>query len=131
MFRSWCLALVALGGFSLTPAMAQAMDCPGMEPTIESLQACVQHAADSGAIDNAGVARSLLAKLHSAELAAVRDNPNAYWTAINVLGAFIGEAEAQSGKHIDAQHAEHMAMHARMVIDALRAAAAQRASSPG
>jgi hypothetical protein len=124
MLRSFWIALafITVGSFGSMPAFAQTMDCPGgMQPTVQSLQQCVQHAADMRMIDNAGVASSLLTKLHAAELTLNRNNPNAAWTAINLLGAFIGEVEAQAGKHIDAEHAHHMAMHAQMVIDALRA----------
>jgi hypothetical protein len=123
MLRSlWiALAFIAICTFGSMPVTAQADDC-SMAPTVQSLQQCVQHAADMGMIDNAGVASSLLSKLRSVELALARSNPDAAWTAINVLGAFIGEVEAQAGKHIDAEHAHHMAMHAQMVIDAVRAA---------
>jgi hypothetical protein len=122
MLRSFriALAFIAICSFGSMPVTAQADDC-SMAPTVQSLQQCVQHAADMGMIDNAGVAASLLTKLRSVELTLARNNPNAAWTAINVLGAFIGEVEAQAGKHIDAGHAHHMAMHAQMVIDALRA----------
>lgn len=130
MLKRWCLALVAIGSLGSIPVMAQATDC-SMAPTVQSLQACVQHAADTGVIDNDGVARSLLVKLHSVELTLSRDNPGAAWTAVNILGAFIGEVEVQSGKHIEAEHAQHMAMHAQMVIDALRATATPRTSSSG
>jgi hypothetical protein len=133
MLKSFWIALafIAAGSFGSTPALADSMDCPGgMQPTVQSLQQCVQHAADTGMIDNAGVASSLLGKLHAAELVLRQNNPNAAWTAINILGAFIGEVEAQAGKHIDAGHAHHMAMHAQMVIDALRATSSTPTSAP-
>lgn len=130
MLRSWCVALIAAVSLGSMPAVAQQMDCP-MAPTVQSLQDCVEHAAEMGAIDDAGVANSLLVKLRSAENALARDSRNAYWTTINVLGAFIGEVQAQAGKHIDAHHAEHMVMHARMVIAALQAAASAGAASSG
>lgn len=122
MLKKLYLLLFAVAGLGSMPGIAQAADC-SMEPTVQSLQACVQHGADMGAIDNGGIATSLLAQLHSAELVLARDNPHARWTTINVLGAFIGEVEAQAGKHIDAEHAKHIVMHAQMVIDALRTGA--------
>lgn len=128
MLRKWCLSLIAVAGIGSIPVVAEASDCP-MAPTVQSLQDCVQQAADTGVIDNSGVASSLLGKLRTAELTLSRDNPDAAWTAVNVLSAFIGEVEAQSGKHIDAEHAKHMVMHAQMVIEALRSATTQRSSS--
>ncbi len=120
MLNSRSLAGFALALFALIAVPAHAMDCPGgMEPTVASLRACVQHAAEMGMIDNAGVATSLLAKLDAAQAALDRDGPNAHGTAVNLLEAFVNEVEAQAGKHVDAAHAEHMVMHARKVIDAL------------
>ncbi len=60
---------------------------------------------------------SLLAKLDAAQAAEDRGQTG---TAINLLGAFIHEVQAQAGKHIEATHAEHMVMHAQMVIQALK-----------
>jgi len=81
------------------------------------LEACVQHAADQGFIDNQGVTNSLFAKLGAAQAAFDRGQTG---TAINLLNAFINEVQAQAGKHIDQMHAEHMVMHAQMVIRALK-----------
>jgi hypothetical protein len=112
--------LIASLGCLALPTMAKATDCPGgMQPTVQSLRACVQHAADMGMIDSAGVAQSLLAKLDAAQAALDGGGAHAEGTAVNLLEAFISAVRAQSGKHIDAAHAEHMVMHARMVIDAL------------
>lgn len=119
ILKSWSLACVAMAALFSLPVAAEDMAC-AMDPTVASLEQCVEHAAEMGAIDNAGVANSLLAKLNTAQAFVARNNPNGTWTAINVLGAFIGEVRAQAGKHIEAQHAEHMAMHAQMVIDALQ-----------
>jgi len=111
---------VALVGFTLLVSgtvRAQAGDeCP-LVPTITSLIACVQHAAETGDIDNQGVANSLLVKLDAAQAAFERGQSS---VAIHQLEAFIHEVQAQAGKHIDATHAEHMIMHAQAVIDALR-----------
>lgn len=120
--KSWSLAFVAVTALFSLPVAAEDMSC-AMEPTVASLEQCVGHAAEMGAIDNAGLANSLLAKLNTAQWFVARGNANGAWTAINVLGAFIGEVQAQAGKHIEAQHAEHMAMHAQMIMDALRATA--------
>jgi hypothetical protein len=40
--------------------------------------------------------------------------------AINDLQAFIHEVQTQAGKHIDALHAQHMVIHAQLVIQALK-----------
>lgn len=112
------LALIAatLSVFTAAPASAQMMDDCSHAPTIAALRTCVQHAADQGYIDNAGVTRSLLAKLDAAQKAADHGQPS---VAINNLEAFIHELEAQSGKHIAPEHADHMRTHAQDVIAAL------------
>ncbi|MBZ0300365.1 MAG: hypothetical protein K8J31_11510 [Anaerolineae bacterium] len=115
----WLLALllvaVCVVGFS--PVMAQEMMCPGHEGnTIASLAECVSHAASEGHITNAGIAKSLLAKLNAAQSALDRGQPS---VAINTLEAFIREVQAQAGKHIHLEHAGHMVEHARRVIAAL------------
>lgn len=91
-----------------------AMDCN--QSTVESLYHCVHHAAEMGHISSAGVANSLLAKVSAADDALARQKTNA---AVRILGAFIHEVEAQAGVHIELEHAEHMVMHAEMIIDAL------------
>jgi len=109
--------LVFLGGLLALPLSAEAMDCPHpMDATISALHDCVQHAADMGHITSAGITRSLLSKLDAAQAAVDRNQPA---VAVNILNAFIHEANAQSGRHIDPAHAEHMVMHAGMVIEAL------------
>ena len=112
------LALIALGLAAPVPARAQAMeDClHPPKPDIASLQTCVQHAADHGHIDNRGIARSLLAKLDAAQAALDRKQPE---VAIKGLEAFVRELDAQTGKHIGAEHAAHLRMHALDVIAAL------------
>src|SRR6478752_782059 len=86
-------------------ARAQAMDACQHEATVQSLQACVQHARSQGFIDNGGVARSLLAKLDAAQAALARGQRP---LAVNALEAFIHEVDAQAGKHILAEHAAHL-----------------------
>jgi hypothetical protein len=114
------VALVTFVGFNLLThgtARAQTSDECVHEPTISSLTACVQHAAAEGFIDNQGVTNSLLVKLDAAQAAQDRGQTG---TAINLLGAFIHEVQAQAGKHIDQTHAQHLVMHAQMVIQALK-----------
>lgn len=102
--------------FAAAPAWAHE-DCPEpMEPTIEALHHCVMHAVEMGHIDQSGIATSLLAKLSAAQAAVDSGRTD---TAINILNAFIHEVEAQSGIHIEAEHAAHMISHAEMVIEAL------------
>jgi hypothetical protein len=84
------------------------------EPTIQSLRNCVVHAAAVGHIDNQGIANSLLAKLDAAQAALDRSQTK---TAVNKLNAFVKAVEAQTGKHIVADHAAHLIMHANQVID--------------
>jgi hypothetical protein len=83
---------------------------------IDSLEACVKHAASQGFITSKWVSHSLLAKLDAAEEAVNDDHTS---QAIHLLKAFIHEVEAQSGKHIVPMHAKHLVMHAQMVIQAL------------
>lgn len=85
-------------------------------PTIPALQMCVAHATEMGAIDNSGVAQSLVAKLDAAQAALDRGQPA---VAINNLNALIQEVRAQSGQHIEAEHATHLITHTQHVIDAL------------
>ena len=109
------ITVAALSAVGTVPALAQPMDsCQAS--TIQSLQTCVQHAAAEGFITNQGVTQSLLAKLDAAQAAVDRNQPD---VAVNLLEAFIQEVEAQAGQHIVADHAQHMVMHAQMVIEAL------------
>lgn len=104
----FCLSLVAF-------IPVQAHD--GCEAaTIEALRHCVHHALEEGHITNAGIANSLLAKLDAAQASLNQGNTH---TAINQLQAFINAVSAQAGKHIAADHAEHMIHHAHGVIAAL------------
>ena len=113
------MLLLALSFTLFAPGKASAQvkadDCTHAA-TIDSLEMCVQHAADQGHIDSQKVAHSLLVKLDKAEAALANDHPK---VAIGWLNAFIHEVKAQSGKHIEAMHAEQLVMHAKMVIAAL------------
>src|SRR4051812_9377607 len=106
------LIAAALLLVSARPALADEMSTCDT-PTIAALQMCVHHAAEMGHIDNNGVVRSLHAKLDAAQAALDRGQTG---VAVNTLEAFINEVQAQAGQHIDAEHAEHMAMHAQTVI---------------
>jgi hypothetical protein len=110
-------ALFALNLIVTLPLLAQGDPmCTGDMTTVVSLKDCVQHAYAMGHIDNKGVAKSLLKKLDAAQAAVSLGQDD---VAINNLDAFINAVEAQSGKHIAAEHAAHMIHHAEMVIDAL------------
>ncbi len=112
--------LIAFVGFNvLTPgkARAQTTDDCGQGTTIASLVTCVEHCAQQGFIDNQGVTNSLLAELGAAQAAQVNGQTG---TAINLLGAFIQEVQAQAGKHIVQPHAQHMVTQAQLVIQALK-----------
>jgi len=112
------LFIVVAVMFFNSPAVRAQETCPGgMTPTIASLEECVTHCLAVGHIDNAGVANSLLAKLQSAAAAESRGDASA---AIAKLQAFIHEVEAQSGKHIGEEHADHLILHAEVVIAALQ-----------
>ena len=109
------VALLAV--VAVVPASAtEAHTCSHDMNTIESLHHCVNHALEMGHITNAGVANALLAKLNGAQAALDRGQPA---VAVNKLNAFINQVQAQSGVHIDPMHAEHMIMHAQMVVAAL------------
>ena len=113
------VALLALGlvAFHPAPVSAEEMECPGHGMnTVQGLTMCVEHAVSMGAITDQGVATSLLAKLSAAQSAVDRGQPA---VAARILQAFINEVQAQSGIHIDAEHAAHMIMHAQAVIAAL------------
>ncbi|MEO8953200.1 MAG: hypothetical protein ABI396_03960 [Ktedonobacteraceae bacterium] len=115
------VAVVAIVGFNLlasATAHAQTMGMDGCvhQPTIDTLEACVDHAADQGFINKRWVTWSLLAKLDRAENA-LRHERTA--SAINALNAFVSEVNAQSGTTIVPMHAMGLVMHAQLVISAL------------
>lgn len=105
------VTLLGVGLFAPGTARAQTSDECVHAPTISSLRTCVQHAADEG------ITNSLLAKLDAAQAALDRGQTGA---AINLLGAFIHEVQAQAGKHIVQEHAGDLVEHAQMVIQALK-----------
>ena len=108
------LTVAALSQFGAMPAHAQDMGSGSCEPTIASLRMCVACCIDMGHIDDPGVGDSLLAKLDVAQHALDRGSPR---VAVLLLTAFTYEVQAQAGKHVDADAASHLLMHAQMVID--------------
>ena len=110
------LILVVASLLAVGPARAHMIEpCPH-DATIAALHTCVQHAEHHGFITNAGVARSLHATLDAAAAVQTRGQPA---EAVNVLRAFVRQLAAQSGTHIDAEHAAHLRTHAELVIAAL------------
>lgn len=117
--RRWLFVcmVVALSLLAVSPALAQEdMDCAHEVATIASLRQCVVHAWEMRHIDNDGIARSLLSKLDAAQANLDRGKID---NAIDILEDFVEQVQAQSGKHIDPMHAEHLIHHAHMVIAAL------------
>lgn len=81
--------------------------------TPDSIKADVNQFLSSGAIKNAGLANSLLAKLGAAAAARARGQCN---VAANIYQAFIQEVAAQSGKGIDAVAAAILIADAQYLI---------------
>ncbi len=81
--------------------------------TPESIKADVRAALSSGAITNAGIANSLLAKLNAAGDA--RSSGHCA-TASNIYNAFINELKAQSGNQVTAATASQLISEARFLI---------------
>jgi hypothetical protein len=112
------LALILFGFVApAAPASAAMIDDCAHAATILSLRTCVQHALDHGHIDSRSIARSLFAQLDAAQAALDRGQTS---VAVRKLEAFVRELDAQTGKHIVAEHATHLRMHAEAVITALR-----------
>lgn len=110
--------VVALSISAVAPTAAQETDTCPHEPTIDALHVCVSHAEEQGHIDNSGIARSFHAKLDAAGASLDRGNTV---VAENILSAFVRQLEAQAGSHVDSMAADHLRMHAEMVIDNLAA----------
>jgi hypothetical protein len=105
------LSIVGVLLLLAAPAFAADMTCDHGDATIAALHDCVMHH-----VTSPGVAISLMAKLDAAQAALTRGQTD---VGINLLNAFINEVNAQSGIFIAADHAPHLAQHARMVIVAL------------
>jgi hypothetical protein len=108
--------LVAGSSFAAAPALAMEDACPH-DATVQSLTDCVNHAQQIGAIDNSGVAESLLSIAGAAQSAVQRGQNQ---VAIRQLNAFVYAVKANSGVHIASDHADCLIMHANMVIAALK-----------
>ena len=110
----FCVLIAVLIVMLPVSAQSSSHECAHSGTNIGELQLCVNHAAQKGHIDSAGTLRALLAKLDAADRAYDRGQAR---VAVNNLQAFIYLVEAQSGKHIDPNHASHMINHAQLVID--------------
>jgi hypothetical protein len=117
----FALVLVALSLAVVGPAFAQETCDHGMhgvhEPTIASLSNHVKHAREMNHIATDDLANSLLDKLNAAQAAQDRGQVK---TAVNNVNAFINQVNAQSGKAIAADCADHLLMHAGHVVMALQ-----------
>jgi hypothetical protein len=81
--------------------------------TADSIRADVSSALASGAIDNRGIANSLLVKLNAAAAERATGRCSA---AANHYNAFIHEVNAQSGKHIAAATAAQLVSEAQFLV---------------
>lgn len=88
-------------------------ECPRV---LDTLADCVTHHWEDGEIYSNGVYKSLISKVNAAVQA--RDNGNTD-IAVNILEAFINQVQAQDGKKIAPEAAEHMIHHATEAIEKL------------
>lgn len=86
------------------------------KPTIDQLIELKHQFYQTGSIDNAGIVKSLDAKLNAAK-AALERNQNE--TAKKILKAFVSEVSAQSGKHIKEEDASKLVMYAEAIIESI------------
>ena len=101
-----------------SPAPSDTIQAMYFEPVVvgvtpASLRADLQAAIASGAVDNAGVAKTLLADL---DAAAAARNRGQCKTASNIYQQFINDLKAQSGKHVSAATATQLAGEAQFLI---------------
>lgn len=106
------LALATVGDNPKKPVIT-AYEAP---VTIDGLIACKERCFANGCIDNQGIANSLNKKLETAKAALDRGQTD---TAVDILGAFINEVEAQSGKHISPRCAHLLIEYAERLIELL------------
>jgi hypothetical protein len=107
---------VLTGSGTVSPGISQALTALAFQPspiTPESIEADVRAALGSGAIDNAGVANSLLAKLNAAADARSRGQCS---VAAAIYGAFIDDLNAQSGNHVAADAATRLVAEAQFLV---------------
>ena len=117
------LASLALGQHTLT---VEARDAAGntaegsvsfqVSVTFDQLTKLVEQYYQEGLIDNQGIKNSLIKKLENAQAALGRGQPN---VAKNILGAFVNEVQAQSGKHINATAASTLINCATLLANTL------------
>ena len=103
------------GGFSDVFVSKLTPDLRG-SPTTTSISNEINQLLIAGCIDNAGVANSFTSKLSADQKAIDAGN---FKTAINILGAFINELEAQSGKHVCTAGATALTKDTQSLINSL------------
>ncbi|MBI5205638.1 MAG: right-handed parallel beta-helix repeat-containing protein [Nitrospirae bacterium] len=84
------------------------------KPTMESLITLISQLLQSGGIDNAGIANSLLSKLNNALTATNNGNGQA---SDDIMQAFINQVSAQAGQHISADAAAILINAATYIIN--------------
>ncbi len=122
LVRAAVIATFAVVGMLVTVAVstqtarAASMDTCVHAPTIASLHDCVEIMAAQGIITDQGIATSLLAKLNAAQAALNRGQLD---VAANIVEAFTQEVGAQTDMHILQPDADHLILHAELVIQNL------------
>jgi hypothetical protein len=96
-----------------TGVFLQYLAFEGVAITPDSIKADVTSALASGAIDNGGIANSLLVKLDGAAVERAAGHCSG---AANHYNAFINEVNAQSGKHIAAATAAQLVSEAQFLV---------------
>jgi hypothetical protein len=105
--------LLAAPAFAADPCV---MDATLMAPTPDALIAHISHARNMGHIDNDGLARALTSQVTAAKAAVNRGNKT---VAANILRSTLNTIQAQTGQHIAADCAPHLADQTKAVIAAL------------
>ena len=95
--------------------------CPGAVEPLEMLAELGVMVEELGLSE--GVENSLLAKLEAAISVLEDDNEKNDGAAVNILGAFINAASAQSGKKIPESQADALIAEAAAIIEALESGA--------
>lgn len=108
------LVLVGIFGIFNLSIFAEMSDC---QMILDTLKMCIEHHWDMGQIHSIGVYHSLLSK---ADTAVSANEQGQIKTSINILNAFINEVNAQNGKSVDSEAAEHMIMHVKSVISSMQ-----------
>jgi hypothetical protein len=108
--------LLAAPAFAATDACS--MDAASMAPNADALIMHIQHARSMGHINNDGLAKALTSQVTAAKAAANSGN-NA--VAASILRSTLSTIQAQTGQHIAADCAPHLADQTKAVIAALGA----------